>query len=281
MSKEFFRLEGVRKAFGGTDAAGMPREGAAAGRATGAGFSWRRRANADAVEVLHGIDLAVNRGDVVAILGPSGSGKTTLLRCANFLERANVGTMVFDGERLDMHRATARQIAQVRRKTAFVFQDYNLFRNRTVLGNVMEGLVTARNMPEGDAREKAVACLERVGMADRLGSYPMQLSGGQQQRVAIARAMATDPEIVFFDEPTSALDPELTSEVLSAMRALADEGMTMVVVTHEMSFARNVADRVVFMEDGRVQVQASARDFFDHPANDRVRAFLRTVEGAG
>lgn len=245
-----FELKGIRKAFGGT-------------------------------EVLHGVDLSVAAGDVVAILGPSGSGKTTLLRCANFLERADVGRMVFDGEERDIPRATAKQIANVRRKTAFVFQDYNLFRNRTVLGNVMEGLVTARMMPKNVAREKAVACLEHVGMADRLDAYPVQLSGGQQQRVAIARAMATDPEIVFFDEPTSALDPELTAEVLSVMRRLADEGMTMIVVTHEMGFARNVADRVVFMEDGRIVAQAPAHEFFDSPANERVCAFLRTVNGEG
>ena len=245
-----FELKGIRKAFGGT-------------------------------EVLHGVDLSVAAGDVVAILGPSGSGKTTLLRCANFLERADVGRMAFDGEELDIPRATAKQIANVRRKTAFVFQDYNLFRNRTVLGNVMEGLVTARKMPKDAAREKAVACLEHVGMTDRLDAYPVQLSGGQQQRVAIARAMATDPEIVFFDEPTSALDPELTAEVLSVMRRLADEGMTMIVVTHEMGFARNVADRVVFMEDGRIVAQAPAHEFFDNPANERVRAFLHTVNGEG
>ncbi len=245
-----FELKGIRKAFGGT-------------------------------EVLHGVDLSVAAGDVVAILGPSGSGKTTLLRCANFLERADVGRMVFDGEERDIPRATAKQIANVRRKTAFVFQDYNLFRNRTVLGNVMEGLVTARMMPKNVAREKAVACLEHVGMADRLDAYPVQLSGGQQQRVAIARAMATDPEIVFFDEPTSALDPELTAEVLSVMRRLADEGMTMIVVTHEMGFARNVADRVVFMEDGRIVAQAPAHEFFNSPANERVCAFLRTVNGEG
>lgn len=245
-----FELKGIRKSFGGT-------------------------------EVLHGVDLSVAAGDVVAILGPSGSGKTTLLRCANFLERADVGRMVFDGEERDIPRATAKQIANVRRKTAFVFQDYNLFRNRTVLGNVMEGLVTARMMPKNVAREKAVACLEHVGMADRLDAYPVQLSGGQQQRVAIARAMATDPEIVFFDEPTSALDPELTAEVLSVMRRLADEGMTMIVVTHEMGFARNVADRVVFMEDGRIVAQAPAHEFFDSPANERVCAFLRTVNGEG
>ena len=245
-----FELQGIRKAFGGT-------------------------------EVLHGIDLSVAAGDVVAVLGPSGSGKTTLLRCANFLERADVGAMTFDDMHLDMHRATPREILEVRRRTAFVFQDYNLFRNKTVLGNVCEGLVAARKMPKHEAREKAVRCLEHVGMADRLDAYPVELSGGQQQRVAIARAMATDPEIVFFDEPTSALDPELTAEVLGVMRRLASEGMTMIVVTHEMSFARNVADRVVFMEAGRVVEQASARDFFGHPSNERVRAFLRTVEGDG
>ena len=243
-----FELKGIRKAFGGT-------------------------------EVLHGVDLSVVAGDAVAILGPSGSGKTTLLRCANFLERADVGRMVLDGEEFDIPRASAKQIAAVRRKTAFVFQDYNLFRNRTVLGNVMEGLVTARKMTKDAAREKAVACLGHVGMDDRLDAYPVELSGGQQQRVAIARAMATDPEIIFFDEPTSALDPELTAEVLSAMRRLADEGMTMIVVTHEMGFARNVADRVVFMEDGRIVAQAPAREFFDRPANERVCAFLRTAGG--
>ena len=243
-----FELKGIRKAFGG-------------------------------IEVLHGVNLSVNAGDVVAILGPSGSGKTTLLRCANYLERADVGTMVFDGEELYMPRATARQIADVRRKTAFVFQDYNLFRNRTVLGNVVEGLVTARKMRKEAAREKAVVCLERVGMADRLDAYPVELSGDQQQRVAIARAMATDPEIIFFDEPTSALDPEFTAEVLSVMRRLANEGMTMIVVTHEMGFARSVADRVVFMEDGRIVAQAPAHEFFDSPANERVRAFLHTAGG--
>ena len=233
----------------------------------------------DDTEVLHGVDLSVNAGDVVAVLGPSGSGKTTLLRCANFLERVDVGTLIFGDTELDMHRATARQIAEVRRKTAFVFQDYNLFRNRTVLGNVMEGLTVARKIPKLEARERAIRCLERVGMADRLDAYPVQLSGGQQQRVAIARAMATDPQIIFFDEPTSALDPELTVEVLSVMRGLASDGMTMIVVTHEIGFARNVADRVAFMEDGRITTCASAKEFFDTPAHERVRAFLRTVEG--
>lgn len=235
------------------------------------------RKSFDGAEVLHGIDLTVTRGEVVAILGPSGSGKTTLLRCANFLERADAGELELGGSHYDLATATARDAAEARRRTGFVFQSYNLFRNRTVLGNVTEGLVVARHMPKDEARAIAVSCLERVGMADRLDAYPAQLSGGQQQRVAIARAMATHPEIIFFDEPTSALDPELTVEVLGAMRALAEDGMTMLVVTHEMSFARNVADRVVFMEDGAIQALASAREFFEHPDNERVRAFLDTV----
>lgn len=238
-----------------------------------------RKAFGDA-EVLHGIDLAVERGEVVAVLGPSGSGKTTLLRCANLLEHADAGELALDGAHFDLARVTAKEAAEIRRNTAFVFQSYNLFRNRTVLGNVTEGLVVAHRMPKDEAREIAVRCLERVGMADRLDAYPVQLSGGQQQRVAIARAMATSPKVVYFDEPTSALDPELTVEVLGVMRDLAQDGMTMVVVTHEMGFARNVADRVVFMEHGVVQAEAPAREFFDNPANERVRAFLDTVRGS-
>ena len=241
-----FRLEGVRKSFG-------------------------------AAEVLHGVSLSVRRGEVVAVLGPSGSGKTTLLRCANMLERADAGTLVLGDVRLDLARASRRDAASLRRRTAFVFQGYNLFRNRTVLGNVAEGLVVARKVPRAEATETALACLERVGMADRAHAYPSELSGGQQQRVAIARAVATSPEIVFFDEPTSALDPELTGEVLAVMRGLAADGITMVVVTHEMGFARNVADRVVFMEHGSVAAEAPAREFFERPANDRVSAFLGTA----
>lgn len=236
------------------------------------------RKSFDGTEVLHGIDLTVRRGEVVAVLGPSGSGKTTLLRCANFLERADAGTMELGGATYDLASADRRAISEVRKKTGFVFQNYNLFRNRTVLGNVTEGLIVARKMPRAEAESRARACLEHVGMADRGDAYPVQLSGGQQQRVAIARAMATDPEIIYFDEPTSALDPELTGEVLAVMRRLAEEGMTMLVVTHEMGFARNVADRVVFMEEGRVVVEAPSREFFEHPANDRVRAFLRLRE---
>ena len=228
-------------------------------------------------EVLKGISLQVEKGDVVAILGPSGSGKTTFLRCLNFLERADGGSMVFDGERFDLHAATRRDVARLRKKTAFVFQNYNLFLNKTVLQNVTLGLTVAAGVKRQAARETAVRALEKVGMADRLDSYPAQLSGGQQQRVAIARALATDPEIIYFDEPTSALDPELIGEVLSVMRFLAQEGMTMLVVTHEMEFARNVSSQVLFMEGGRVIEAGPSRDFFEHPRQERSRDFIRTI----
>ena len=236
------------------------------------------RKSFDGTEVLGGIDLTVQKGDVTAILGPSGSGKTTLLRCLNYLERADEGSMTFDGVRYDMPRATKREIAQLRRKTAFVFQSYNLFANKTALQNVTEGLIVGRKIPRAQAEETAHAALRKVGLADRAGYYPAQLSGGQQQRVAIARAIAVKPKIIFFDEPTSALDPELTGEVLSVMRALAEEGMTMLVVTHEMGFARNVSSQVVFMEHGHVVEAASARQFFTDPRMERTRAFLKTVE---
>ena len=226
-------------------------------------------------EVLKGVDLQVERGDVAVILGPSGSGKTTLLRCMNFLETAGGGTMTFDGERFQLGRVPKRDILRLRKKTAFVFQSYNLFRNRTALQNVTEGLIVGLKIPRDQAERTALQALEKVGMAPWRSYYPHQLSGGQQQRVAIARAIAADPEIIFFDEPTSALDPELTAEVLSVMRRLAEEGMTMLVVTHEMGFARSVSSRVVFMEDGRVVESGSSRDIFENPRQERTRAFLR------
>ncbi|MBD5161331.1 MAG: amino acid ABC transporter ATP-binding protein [Oscillibacter sp.] len=233
------------------------------------------------LEVLKGVSLRVEQGDVVAILGPSGSGKTTLLRCMNFLETADGGTMTFDGETFPLAGMARRDAARLRKKTAFVFQDYNLFRNKTALQNVTEGLVIARKTPRDQAVSIARRALEKVGMADRENHYPHQLSGGQQQRVAIARAIAANPEIIFFDEPTSALDPELTGEVLAVMRQLADEGMTMLVVTHEMGFARTVSNRVIFMEDGVVVEEAPSRAFFESPREERSRAFLRTVRSAG
>ncbi len=230
-------------------------------------------------EVLKGVDLTVNKGDVVAILGPSGSGKTTLLRCMNFLESADSGTMTFDRESYDLSRISKKDIGKIRRKTAFVFQSYNLFRNKTALQNVTEGLIVARKIPKNQAEEIGGRALDKVGMSDRYDYYPSQLSGGQQQRVAIARALAADPEIIYFDEPTSALDPELTGEVLAVMRQLAREGMTMLVVTHEMNFAENVSSKVMFMEDGIVVEEAESREFFSHPKEERTKAFLKTIRG--
>ena len=227
--------------------------------------------------VLDGISLDVEKGDVAAILGPSGSGKTTFLRCLNFLERADSGSLVFDGERFDLHEAGKADIARVRKKTAFVFQSYNLFLNKTVLQNVTLGLTAGAGMKKDQAEEIAVKALQHVGMADRLKSYPNQLSGGQQQRVAIARALATSPEIIYFDEPTSALDPELIGEVLTVMRQLAEDGMTMLVVTHEMDFARNVSNKVLFMEGGRVIESGPSGEFFANPKEARSREFVRAL----
>jgi len=227
--------------------------------------------------VLDGIDLDVEKGDVVAILGPSGSGKTTFLRCLNYLETADSGSMVFDVEAFDLHSAGKADIARLRRKTAFVFQNYNLFQNKTVLQNVTLGLTSGAGMEKKKAEGIALGMLEKVGMSDKLKSYPSQLSGGQQQRVAIARAMATNPEIIYFDEPTSALDPELIGEVLAVMRDLAASGMTMLVVTHEMDFARNVSNKVLFMEGGKVIETAPSKQFFEQPEEARAREFIRTI----
>ena len=227
--------------------------------------------------VLAGIDLSVRQGDVVAVIGPSGSGKTTFLRCLNYLEKADDGIMTFDGEQFSMNHIAKKDIARLRKKTAFVFQSFNLFANKTALQNVTEGLIVGRRMPKAEAIAVGTQALEKVGLSDRCGYYPAQLSGGQQQRVAIARAIAAKPEIIYLDEPTSALDPELTGEVLAVIRALADEGMTMVVVTHEMSFARTVSNRVVFMENGRIVESGDSREFFASPREERTKAFLNTI----
>ena len=225
-------------------------------------------------QILKGISLEVEKGDVVAILGPSGAGKTTLLRCLNFLERADGGEMVFDGQHFQLDRISRKEIAGIRKKTAFVFQDFNLFSNKTALENVTEGLIIARKMPKAQAMEIGTRALAKVGLSDRLDYYPDQLSGGQQQRVAIARAVATDPEIIYFDEPTSALDPELTGEVLEAIRELAAEGRTMLVVTHEVGFARNVSTRTILMEQGQIVEEGSTKQLFENPKEERTREFL-------
>ena len=225
--------------------------------------------------VLDGVSMSVKKGDVIAVLGPSGGGKTTLLRCINFLETADSGSLVFDGITHDMAHISKKQISEIRLHTGFIFQNYNLFRNKTALQNVTEGLLIARHMDKAEAEEKGMRMLEKVGMADRASHYPSQLSGGQQQSVAIARALAADPEIIYFDEPTSALDPELIGEVLTVMRQLADEGMTMIVVTHEMDFARNVSSRTIFMEHGKIVEEGESKAFFESPREERTREFLR------
>ena len=229
------------------------------------------------VEVLKGISLNVEKGCVTAIIGPSGAGKTTLLRCMNFLERADSGEMDFDDEHLDLKKVPKKTVLALRRKSAFVFQNYNLFSNKTALENVMEGLVIARKIPKAQAKDIAMKALEKVGLKDRADFYPASLSGGQQQRVGIARAIAVNPEVILFDEPTSALDPELTGEVLSVIRKLADEGTTMVIVTHEMAFAREIADHVVFMEGGFIVEEGTSNQIFTSPKEERTKKFLKTV----
>ncbi len=224
--------------------------------------------------VLNNVSLDVNRGDVVAILGPSGSGKTTLLRCAGYLTKADSGTLVIGDEQYDMKKISAKDLRNYRRRVGFVFQTFNLYGNKTALGNVTLGLRVSQKMPKDEAEKIGRSLLERVGLADRMDYYPSKLSGGQQQRVAIARALATNPEVVFFDEPTSALDPELTGEVLTVIKQLADEGRTMIVVTHEMEFAKKVATRVVFMEDGEIVEENTAKEFFEHPQKERTKEFI-------
>lgn len=228
-------------------------------------------------EVLKGVDIEVNKGDVVTILGPSGSGKTTLLRCINFLEQADGGQLDFDEQHLDYAKVTGKEIKAIRHKTAFVFQNYNLFNNKTALENVTEGLIYGRGVEKSKAVELAKKALDRVGLAERYDYYPSQLSGGQQQRVGIARAIAVEPEIILMDEPTSALDPELIGEVLGVIKSLADEGKTMVIVTHEMQFAKEISTNVIFMDGGKIVEQGSASKIFTNPEEVRTRRFLRRV----
>lgn len=225
-------------------------------------------------DVLKGIDLNVEKGEVIAILGPSGSGKTTLLRCISFLEQATAGSMTLANKQVDFTTATKKDIRDIRMDMGFVFQSFNLFNNMTALENVMEGLTTARGIEKDIAKETALKMLEKVGMLDRANFYPSELSGGQQQRVAIARAIAPNPDIILFDEPTSALDPELTGEVLDVMAKLANEGTTMIVVTHEMHFARKVASKVIFMDGGVIVESGAPEEFFTNPSEERTKQFL-------
>ena len=227
-----------------------------------------------ALHVLRDINLDIDRGQVVVVIGPSGSGKSTLCRVINRLETVDSGTIAIDGEQLPIE---GRKLAQLRSNVGMVFQSFNLFAHKTVLENVMLAPMTVRHLARQPARERAMALLERVGVANQAQKYPAQLSGGQQQRVAIARSLAMGPKVMLFDEPTSALDPEMINEVLAVMTALAGDGMTMLVVTHEMGFARRAADRVVFMAEGAIAEDATPAEFFDNPRTDRARDFLGKI----
>ena len=229
------------------------------------------------LEVLKGVDLEV-KGEVVAILGPSGSGKTTFLRCINFLERGDAGTISVNGFTVPCKEGTKKEVLELRKKTAMVFQNYNLFKNKTVIQNVMEGLTIVQKVNKQEAYERSKAMLEKVGLGQRLDYYPIQMSGGQQQRAGIARALVLQPDVILFDEPTSALDPELVGEVLETMKEIAETGITMIVVTHEISFAHDVASKVVFMDGGVVVEQGTPEQVIDHPQNERTRQFLKKIK---
>jgi len=230
------------------------------------------------LEVLNGIDLEVEQGKVVVVVGPSGSGKTTLLRCLNILETPTKGSVSIEDQTLDFDgKVSKKEIRELRRKTGMVFQTYNLFPHKTALENVIEGPVTVQKVDKAEAINKGTHLLEKVGLGDKIDYYPFQLSGGQQQRVGIARALAMDPEVMLFDEPTSALDPELVGEVLRVMKELAEEGMTMVVVTHEMGFAKDVADEVIFMDGGSIVERGKPDHIFSNPQHERTRKFLNLI----
>jgi ABC-type polar amino acid transport system ATPase subunit len=226
------------------------------------------------LEVLRGINNEIHKGEVVCIIGPSGSGKSTFLRCLNLLEEPTRGEVFIDGVSLTEHRDN---INKLRQKTGMVFQQFNLFPHMTVMENITLAPIKLKGMKKEEAREKAVSLLRKVGLYDKDNEYPNKLSGGQKQRVAIARALAMDPEIMLFDEPTSALDPEMVGEVLSAMKQLALEGITMVVVTHEMGFAREVGDRILFMDEGMIVEENTPEELFGNPKNERTQSFLSKV----
>ncbi len=226
--------------------------------------------------VLQGIDLTVDRGETVAVIGPSGSGKSTMLRCVNLLETPSQGQIRLDDLIVDAKNITKDVLLSVRRNTAMVFQNYNLFTNKTAIENIAEALITVRRMGKAQAMDAAAEMLDKVGLKDKADHYPFSLSGGQQQRVAIGRALALNPKVILFDEPTSALDPELVQEVLQVIRGVAKERVTMVIVTHELEFAKDVADKVVFMDGGKIVEQNAASEFFRNPQQERTKRFIET-----
>lgn len=227
--------------------------------------------------VLNGIDIVVERGQVLAIIGPSGSGKSTFLRCLNFLEQPDAGLIEIGEAALNAENHTNKEVQQLRQQTAMVFQNYNLFRNKTVLQNVTESLIIAKKMPKLQAEAIALDLLTKVGLKEKAGNYPATLSGGQQQRVSIARALAVNPHAILFDEPTSSLDPELVAEVLQVIKSIADQQTTMIIVTHEMDFAREVADHVIFMADGNIVEQGPPESLFGNPQQARTKQFLKQL----
>jgi len=227
--------------------------------------------------ILKGVNMSIEKGEVVVILGPSGSGKTTLLRTINFLDAADEGIISVSGFEVDVKKHSKSQVIELRRKTAMVFQNYNLFANKTILENVMEGLVTVKKFKKSDAKEMSLEILKKVGLEQRCDFYPAQLSGGQQQRAGIARALILDPDVILFDEPTSALDPELVGEVLNTIKAVAQTGITMIVVTHEIAFAREVASRVVFMEGGVVVEEGKPEEILVAPKHPSTQRFLKRI----
>ncbi|RDW18113.1 amino acid ABC transporter ATP-binding protein [Oceanobacillus arenosus] len=227
--------------------------------------------------VLDGIDIHVNEGEVLAIIGPSGSGKSTLLRCLNLLEKPEEGIIQIAGTKVDARKMNSKAIYQLRQQTAMVFQHYNLFKNKTALENVTESLIIAKKMKKSEAEKIGKELLEKVGLKDKFHQYPATLSGGQQQRVGIARALAVNPSAILFDEPTSALDPEWVSEVLQVMKEIAEQKSTMIIVTHEMQFAEEVADRVIFMADGNIVEENTPYEIFNRPQSPRTQQFLKKI----
>ena len=226
------------------------------------------------LEVLRGIDIDIHKGEVVAVIGPSGSGKSTFIRCLNRLEEPTAGEVIFEGQQINTKNA---DIDKIRQKIGMVFQNFNLFSNMTIMQNITAAPINVKKIPKAQAEERALKLLDRVGLKDKAAEYPVRLSGGQRQRVAIARALAMEPDILLFDEPTSALDPEMVGEVLNVMKELVDDGMTIVVVTHEMGFAREVSDRVIFIDEGVIQEENEPKEFFANPKNARLKDFLNKV----